>query len=173
MALEKDGPQASGKSRTHYSWHLGANSSSSCSSTGTTVFPLSLLWSTGVSVGSSGSAHGRGEEQIPQEHPGPSISHGGFRRGTKLRISSWWQRTRGQGVTHGGREVVWLPGYDPWALGAEDHISFSTIETSLLDSELWVLGVGQSRGCLPGTLPSGQWLLLNQSPSLWQAGLGK
>lgn len=85
-------------------------------------------------------------------------------------------KERGQCVAHGGREVVWLPGCDPWAPGSE--AVFSTIEASLLESELWALGVGQSRACLPtqklpGTLPSGQWLSLTQSPSLWQAGLGK
>lgn len=115
-----------------------------------------------------------GEEQVDQGWrfqeslgPPPSISYGGFRRETKVRLSFWWQKSEvrvSPMVTEGlcGCQAVIL------GLLAQEPSVFSTIEASLLDSELWALGVGQSSlpvQTLPGTLQLGSGSSLQEVPA--------
>lgn len=74
-------------------------------------------------------------------------------RGARSGCHPWWQR---------GCVASRLP----WALGLEAVLS--AIEASLLDSELWVLGVGQSSLLalmLPGTLQPGSGFPFPQVPA--------
>lgn len=60
-------PRSAGEVEHNHSRHLGANSSSRCSSAGTTVFLLSLLWSIGMSTGASEGLCGCRDEQVDSE----------------------------------------------------------------------------------------------------------